>query len=94
MPIDKQYHLDLISLYWFNKSTNICIYISKIIYIYIIYYWKKKRFTDENFTTNSSFPFDFYSQYFFLINLFFPQFYFNVLMSKFFKNLKFIFRLF
>ena len=78
MPIDKEYYLDLILLYLFNQSTNI--YIPKIIYIYIynLLLKKKNRVTDENYTTNSSFPFDFYSQYFFLINLFFPQFYFNV----------------
>ena len=38
MPIDKEYYLDLISLYLFNKSTNIYIYPENNIYMFIIYY--------------------------------------------------------
>jgi pilus assembly protein TadC len=90
IPINKKYHVDLISFYLFNKSRNIYIYFEHTNYI-INLLLKKSIYRWKQNTTNSSFSFDFYSQYFFLINLFFLN---SVLISEILKNQKFIFRLF
>jgi hypothetical protein len=43
MSIDTQYHLDLISLYLFNKSSNIYIHFENNIYIYVYNLLLKKK---------------------------------------------------